>query len=98
MTWTATTRSLAPGGRVSSWGWFTAYDASIHLAPQAPLASVQVEPDVPVLPAPVGDNDPAGAPNATPPLWGAAGANILHGIGKRITVPLARPTGDLLGP
>jgi hypothetical protein len=68
------------------------YVASVTLPPQAPLAGLEVEPDVPALPPPVGD-DPA---NPTPALGGAARTGRLHRIRQRIAATLSRPAGDLL--
>jgi hypothetical protein len=69
-------------------------DTSVHPTPQAPLAGVQVEPDVPTVAPTVRHDDPSGAPDPTTPLRCAAGPSIDEPIGKRIAAIIARPTRD----
>jgi hypothetical protein len=68
------------------------YDALARPTPEPPLAGVDVEPHVPGVPAPVGD-DPA---NATPALRGAGGPSILKRIREGIAAPITRRTRSLL--
>src|SRR5215218_5825420 len=78
------------------------YVASVAPAPQAPLAGLEVEPDVPgvastlspVTRGPLG-HDPA---HPTAPLRCAAGAGRLDRIRKRIAAIIPWPAGHLLRP
>src|SRR5215217_2817578 len=65
------------------------YGASVTLTPQAPLAGVQIEPDVPRLPAAV-------TPDPTDRGTGRQGAT--EPIGERIAAPITRSTRHLLRP
>src|SRR5687768_16591781 len=69
-----------------------AQDTSVHPTSQAPLAGVQVEPDVPTV-APTVRHNPA---DPTAPLRGTAGPSIDEPIGKRIAAIIARTTRDVL--
>jgi hypothetical protein len=70
------------------------YIASVALAPQLPLASVQIEPHVVARSATLA-NDPA---NLAPPFRRAGLPGILKRIGKRKAASFERVTRDLLGP
>ena len=59
--------------------------ASVHPAPQTPLAGLEVEPDVPTVAAGV-LHDPA---NATPPLRRATRPGILNRMGERLAAVVA---------
>src|SRR5215218_4490279 len=74
------------------------YVASVQLAPQASLAGVPIEPDVPTLTAAVGDDDPSGAPTLAAPLRRAHSASIRDRIRQRRAATIARPTRHLLSP
>src|SRR5687767_11230089 len=70
------------------------YVASVSLAPQAPLAGVQIEPDVVTGPPTLGD-DPA---DQAAPLRGAALAGLIDRIGQREAALISRATRGRLRP
>src|SRR5215217_1185282 len=68
--------------------------ASVDLTPQATLAGVQIEPDVPGIAPRVGD-DPADLAAA---FRGTGFPRVTESIGERIAATIPRPTRDLLRP
>jgi hypothetical protein len=63
--------------------------ASLDPAPQAALAGLHLEPDVPTLAPVLTDGDPSGAPDRAPPLRRAGLANILLPIRERKAAGMA---------